>query len=197
MLSLPSAWTYEKGFPNEAGISELWDTSVLVINGTCIDTVCSFLPQYGPGEHVSVPGCFTNTNHVTSASERPEYGSRMRTGLTGRDFGYLGGVYAITPQTKIADQSVIQGMFLLFHLLEIVLFYSCASHSFISSSYVNVLGLKVESLEKSLHVSSPLGTMVSVDLICRECEIEVSGILLTMDLRVMDMSEFDVILEMD
>ena len=28
-------------------------------------------------------------------------------------------------------------------------------------------------------------------------ELEISGILLTMDLKVMDMSEFDVILEMD
>ena len=48
-----------------------------------------------------------------------------------------------------------------------------------------------------MHVSSPLGTRVSVDLICRDCELEIFGILLTMDLRVMDMSEFDVILGMD
>ena len=46
-------------------------------------------------------------------------------------------------------------------------------------------------------MSSPLGTRVSVDLICRGCELEIFDILLTMDLRVMDMSEFDVILAMD
>ena len=34
-------------------------------------------------------------------------------------------------------------------------------------------------------------------MICRGCELEISEILLTMDLRVMDMSEFDVILGMD
>ena len=38
---------------------------------------------------------------------------------------------------------------------------------------------------------------MSVDQICRDCELEISGILLTMDLRVMDISEFDVILRMD
>ena len=59
------------------------------------------------------------------------------------------------------------------------------------------LGLEVETLEKSLHVSSPLGTRVSVDMICRDCDLEISRILLTMDLRVMDMSEFDLILGMD
>ena len=59
------------------------------------------------------------------------------------------------------------------------------------------LGLEVETLEKPLYVSSPLGNRVSVYQICRDCELEISGILLTVDLRVMDMSEFDVILGMN
>ena len=57
------------------------------------------------------------------------------------------------------------------------------------------LGLKIETLEKLLHVSSL--TRVSVDLIWQDCELEISGILLTVDLRVIDMSKFDVILGMD
>ena len=59
------------------------------------------------------------------------------------------------------------------------------------------LGLEVETLEEPMDVGSPLGTRVSVDLICRGCELEISGILLTADLRVMDMTDFDVILGMD
>ena len=59
------------------------------------------------------------------------------------------------------------------------------------------LGFEVETLKRPLYVSYPLGTRVSVDLICRGCELEIFGILLTVDLRVMDMSEFDVILGMD
>ena len=59
------------------------------------------------------------------------------------------------------------------------------------------LGLEVETLEDPLHVHSPLGTRVSVDKICWDCELEISRILLTVDLRVMDMLEFDVILGMD
>ena len=34
-------------------------------------------------------------------------------------------------------------------------------------------------------------------MIGRGCELEISGTLLTMDLRIMDMSEFDVNLRMD
>ena len=58
-------------------------------------------------------------------------------------------------------------------------------------------GLEVETLEKPMHVSSPLGTKVSVNRICQDYELEISGILLTVDLRVMDMSKFDVIIGMD
>ena len=46
-------------------------------------------------------------------------------------------------------------------------------------------------------MSSPLGTRVRIDQICRDCELEISGILLTMDLQVMDISDFDVILVMN
>ena len=59
------------------------------------------------------------------------------------------------------------------------------------------LGLEVETLEEPLYVSYPQGIRVSIDMICRGCEIEIFRILLTVDLRVMDMSEFDVILGMN
>ena len=78
-----------------------------------------------------------------------------------------------------------------------MLFDFGASHSFIAASVVVELGLRVETLEEPLYVSSPLRTRASIHLICRGCELEISGILLTVDLRVMDMSEFDVIFGMD
>ena len=36
-----------------------------------------------------------------------------------------------------------------------------------------------------------------IDQICLDCELDISGFLLMVDLRVMDMSYFDVILGMD
>ena len=54
-----------------------------------------------------------------------------------------------------------------------------------------------ETLEEPFYVSSPLGTRARLGMICRGCELEISGTLLTVDLRIMDMSEFDVILGMD
>ena len=59
------------------------------------------------------------------------------------------------------------------------------------------LGLEVETLEEPLYVSSPPGIRARIGMICRGCELKISGTLLTVDLRIMDMSEFDVILGMD
>ena len=48
------------------------------------------------------------------------------------------------------------------------------------------LGLEVETLEEPLYVSSPLGIRTRIGMICRGCELEISGTLLTVDLRIMD-----------
>ena len=88
-------------------------------------------------------------------------------------------------------------MFVLSCLWPIILFDFGALHSFITASCVRELDLEVETLEELMHVNSPLGTRVSVDLICQGCELDISGILLTLDLRVMDMTKFDFILGMD
>ena len=59
------------------------------------------------------------------------------------------------------------------------------------------LGLEVETLKEPLYVSSPLGIRARIGMICRGYELEISRTLLTVDLRIMKMSEFDVILGMD
>ena len=55
----------------------------------------------------------------------------------------------------------------------------------------------LETLEEPLHVDSPLGIRARIGTICRGCELEILRTLLTVDLRIMDMSEFEVILGMD
>ena len=69
-----------------------------------------------------------------------------------------------------------------------VLFDYGAKHSFITALVVKELDLEVEALEEPLYVSFPLGIRARIGMICRGCELEISGILLIVDLRVMDMS---------
>ena len=76
MLPLSTTWTCEKGLPLEAGIPELWDTTVSRTSGASTDTVCSFIPQDRPEGPVSSAGYCASAFLVTDRSERPEYGSR-------------------------------------------------------------------------------------------------------------------------
>ena len=60
------------------------------------------------------------------------------------------------------------------------------------------LGYEVEaSREAVVWENSPLGCRVRVGQICRDCESEILGILLMVDLRVVDISDLDVILDMN
>ena len=140
----------------------------------------------------------TRAPHISQADPRGQsMGRGRRRGPQVGTSRVQGSVYAITRQAESADQPVIQGTFLLSRLWARVLFDSGASHSFIVASVVIELGLEVETSEEHLHVSSPLGIRARIGMICRGCELEISGTLLTVDLRIMDMSEFDVILGMD
>ena len=68
----------------------------------------------------------------------------------------------------------------------------------IIASCVIGLGLKFEASGKAIvWENSPLGSRVRVGQICRDCESKISGILLMVVLRVVDISGFDVILDMD
>ena len=149
--------------PLEAGILELWDTTVLVIGRACTDVVCSSLPHHRPRKIVSIPGCCTSTYCFADRPHGPGHGSRLRTRLIGRDSRDPGAFLSITPQTELVDQYVIQGTFLLFRLWARVLFDSGASHLFIAASCVKDLGLEVETLENPLYVNSPLVIRVSVN----------------------------------
>ena len=75
----------------------------------------------------------------------------------------------------------MQGTFLLLHLLTRVEFELNALYSFINASCVTDLGLEVEAFREAMCRCSSLGCRVRVDLIGRDCELEISKILLMVD----------------
>ena len=154
--------------------------------------------QYVPPQHGTGQRSRSQFQGATRAPPISHAGLRGHSMGRGRGRGPQAGtsrvqgrVYAITPQAESTDQPVIQGTFFLSRLWARVLFDFGASHSFIVASVVIELGLEVETLEEPLYVSSPLGIRARIGMICRGCELEISGTLLTVDLRIMDMSEFE------
>ena len=140
-------------------------------------------PQHGRGQRSQsqFQGA-TWAPHISQAGLRGQIMGRGRgRGPQAGTSGVQGLVYAITPQAESADQLATQGTFLLSHLWARVLFDYGVSHSFIAASVVIELGLEVETLEEPLFVSSPLGIRARIAMICRGCELEISGTLLTVD----------------
>ena len=86
-------------------------------------------------------------------------------------------------QAEHTKQSDMQGTFLLLHLLTRVAFELDASYSFINASCVTDLDLEVEAFREDKCSCSSLGCRVRVDLIGRDCELEISEILLMVDPR--------------
>ena len=75
----------------------------------------------------------------------------------------------------------MQGTFLPLHLLTRVAFKLDASYSFINASCVTDLGLEVKAFREAMCGCSSLGCRVRVDRIGRDCELEISEILLMVD----------------
>ena len=91
---------------------------------------------------------------------------------------------------------MVEGMILVYSTWVRVLFDTGATHSFISISCVNALGLKMERVENLLLIESSMGTNSRVDRICKECIITLADKALKVDLRILDMTGYDVILRM-
>ena len=84
-------------------------------------------------------------------------------------------------QAEPTEQLDMQGTVLLSHLLTIVAFKLDTSHSFIVASCVIESGLEVEAFRETRCGCSSLGGRVRVDRIGRDCELEISKILLMVD----------------
>ena len=86
-------------------------------------------------------------------------------------------------QAECIERPDMQGTFLPSHLLTRVAFKLDASCSFIVASCVMDLGLEVETFREARCGYSSLGCRVGVDLIGRDCELEISKVRLIVDLR--------------
>ncbi|RVW61725.1 Transposon Ty3-I Gag-Pol polyprotein [Vitis vinifera] len=130
---------------------------------------------------------------TTTSQTRSSQGSNAR----GRGRQAAGRVFALTPTEPEEDALLVEGMILVYSTWVRVLFDTGATHSFISASCANALGLKSERVENLLLIESPMGTNSRVDRICKGCVITLADRALNVDLRILDMTGYDVILGMD
>ena len=91
----------------------------------------------------------------------------------------------------------MDGMLLISQSWAHALFDTGATHSFVSVSLVQALQLDIENCEQPLVLSTPMGGLSEVTLICKMCHLFIREHRFSANLFVLPMSEFDVILGMD
>ncbi|KAA0051719.1 pol protein [Cucumis melo var. makuwa] len=108
-----------------------------------------------------------------------------------------GRVFATTRQEAERAGTVVTGTLPMLGHYAFVLFDSVSSHSFISSVFVQHVGLEVEPLGSVLSVSTPSGEVLLSKEKIKACRVEIANHMLDVTLLVLDMQDFDVILGMD
>ncbi|KAA0032107.1 DNA/RNA polymerases superfamily protein [Cucumis melo var. makuwa] len=74
---------------------------------------------------------------------------------------------------------------------------SGATHSFVSSIFLTTLNRMLEPLSEGLAIYTPVGDVLLVNEVLRNCEVLVEGISLLVDLLPLELQRLDVILGMD
>ncbi|RVW36880.1 Retrovirus-related Pol polyprotein from transposon 17.6 [Vitis vinifera] len=106
-------------------------------------------------------------------------------------------VFALTPIEPEEDDILVEGMISVYSTWVHVLFDTGATQSFIYASCANALRLKTEMVENLLLIELSMGMNSRVDKICKRCVITLVGRALKVDLRILDMTGYDVILGID
>jgi hypothetical protein len=106
-------------------------------------------------------------------------------------------VYALVPRESEGGLEVVTSTAPILGFEASVLFDSRATNSFISIMFVRLFKLIVQTLEPGLAITTPIRkTMVCKHAVC-ECPISICGNVLSANLFVLPMINYDVILKMD
>ncbi|KAA0055470.1 DNA/RNA polymerases superfamily protein [Cucumis melo var. makuwa] len=108
-----------------------------------------------------------------------------------------GKVYAMTQQEAEDALDVITGTILICNVPARVLLDSGATHSFVSSMFLTKLNRMLEPLSEELVICTPVGDVLLVSEVLRDCEVVVEGLCMLVDLFPLELQALDVILGMD
>ncbi|XP_028110954.1 uncharacterized protein LOC114309421 [Camellia sinensis] len=114
-----------------------------------------------------------------------------------KDIAKQGRVFALVPGDVQNVATVVSGTFMVHGHSASTLFDSGSTHSFVSKLFAQNLDKIEETLSYVLCVSSPMGDSVLCTSVYCGCELELGDVRVYANLLPLDMTYFDIILEMD
>lgn len=108
-----------------------------------------------------------------------------------------GWVYAVMQEEADASKTIISSIISICDKNTYALFDTGATHSFVSTQFVRLIGVQPRPLEVSLSISTPLRDSILSTQICKSCTVTIGGQDQMVDLIVLIIHDFDVILGID
>lgn len=106
-----------------------------------------------------------------------------------------GRVFAMNKKDVDASPSVIEGTLLICSNYANVLIDPGSTHSFVCTKFVCNLNVSLNIMPHILEISMPVGDTVSSDQVYKSCIVSIEGHELLVDLIVLDIQDFDAILD--
>ncbi|GJR88261.1 putative reverse transcriptase domain-containing protein [Tanacetum coccineum] len=108
-----------------------------------------------------------------------------------------GRVFMFGAEDARPDPNIVTGMFTLNNHYATTLFDSSAHYSFVSTTFIPMLGIKPSDLGFSYEIEIASGHLVEIDKVIKGCKLEINGHMLDINLILFGSGGFDVIIGMD
>ncbi|GKC74040.1 putative reverse transcriptase domain-containing protein [Tanacetum coccineum] len=95
------------------------------------------------------------------------------------------------------DPNIVTGTFTLNNHFATTLFDSCADYSFVSTTFIPLLGIEPNKLGFRYEIEIASGQLVEIDKVIKGCKLEIKGHVFDIDLIPFRHGSFDVIIGMD
>ncbi|GJY28426.1 putative reverse transcriptase domain-containing protein [Tanacetum coccineum] len=95
------------------------------------------------------------------------------------------------------DPNIVTGMFTLNNHFATTLFNSSADYSFVSTTFIPLLGIEPNKLGFRYEIEIVSGQLVEIDKVIKGCKLEIEGHVFDIDLIPFGHGSFDVIIGMD
>ncbi|GJR23095.1 putative reverse transcriptase domain-containing protein [Tanacetum coccineum] len=95
------------------------------------------------------------------------------------------------------DPNIVTGTFTLNDHYAMTLFDSGADYSFVSTTFIPLLGIGPSNLGFSYEIEIASGQLVEINKVIRECKLEIEGHVFDIDLIPFGHESFDMIIGMD
>ncbi|GKC53591.1 putative reverse transcriptase domain-containing protein, partial [Tanacetum coccineum] len=108
-----------------------------------------------------------------------------------------GRAFMLGAEEASQDLNIVTGMFTLNKHFATTLFDSGADYSFISTTFITLLGLEPSDLGFKYEIEIASGQIVEIDKVIKGCKLEIEGHIFDIDLIPFGHGSFDVIIGMD